>query len=154
MNSNSNQRNLVMKRAPLLILAALLPALALAGDERIEQIKKMENDRIQAGVRKDVEAIAAVTADDYFQIDWNGKVLNKAATLARIKSSEIKLQSNFLQDVDVRIYGDTAIVSGLATRKGTMNGEDVSGAIRYSRVYVQRNGIWQVVAFQQTPVAQ
>lgn len=98
-----------MKRAPMLMLALLLPGLSLAGDERIEQIKKMGNDRLQAGVRKDVEAIAAVTADDYFQIDWNGQVLNKAATLARI--------------------------------------------IRYGRVYVHRNGIWQVVAFQQTPVA-
>jgi ketosteroid isomerase-like protein len=153
MNSNSIQRNLAMKRAPVLILAALLPVLSLASDERIELIKKMENDRIQAGVRKDVEAIAAVTADDYFQIDWNGQILNKAATLARIKSSEIRLQSNFLQDIDVRIHGDTAIVSGLATRKGSMNGEDVSGAVRYSRVYVNRDGRWQVVAFQQTPVA-
>ena len=50
-----------------------------------------ENDRIQAGVRKDVDAIAAVTADDYVMIDFDGQVRNKAATLERIKSSEIQL---------------------------------------------------------------
>jgi hypothetical protein len=62
----------------------------------------MENDRIQAGVRKDVDAIAAATADDYVMIDFEGKVRNKAATLERIKSSEIQLQSNSLDELDVR----------------------------------------------------
>ena len=52
-------------------------------------IKKMENDRIQAGVRKDVDAIAAVTADEYVNIDFDGKVRNKAETLERIRSSAI-----------------------------------------------------------------
>ena len=74
--------------------------------------------------------------------------------MARIKSSNIVLQSNTLNELDVRIYGDTAVVTGLATRKGSMNGKDISGSIRYTRVYVNTNGRWQVVAFQQTPVVQ
>jgi ketosteroid isomerase-like protein len=98
----------------------------------------MENDRIQAGVRKDVDAIAAVTADDYVMIDFEGKVRNKAATLERIKSSEIRLQSNSLDEVDVRIYGNTAMVTGRATPKGTISGKDFSRPIRYTRVYVKK----------------
>jgi ketosteroid isomerase-like protein len=117
-------------------------------------ITKMENDRIQAGVRKDVDAIAAVTADDYVMIDFEGKVRNKAATLERIKSSEIQLQSNSLDELDVRIYGDAAIVTGRATPKGTMSGNDFSRPIRYTRVYVKKNGNWQVVSFQQTRVVE
>jgi hypothetical protein len=54
-------------------------------------ITKMENDRVKAGVRKDVDAIAGVTADDYVMIDFDGQVRNKAATLERIKASEIQL---------------------------------------------------------------
>jgi ketosteroid isomerase-like protein len=117
-------------------------------------ITKMENDRLQAGVRKDVDAIAAVTADDYVMIDFEGKVRNKTATLERIKSSEIQLQSNSLDEVDVRIYGNTAIVTGRATPKGTISGKDFSRPIRYTRVYVKEDGHWQVVSFQQTRVAQ
>ena len=160
------------RTVPSFLLMLLVPALALTGENTgsrksatsapgsattqaiVEHIKKMEVERVEAGVRKDIDAIAAVTADDYVQIDWNGQVLNKAATLARIKSSEIKLQSNAVEEMDVRVYGDTAVVIGLSTRKGTMNGKDISGAIRATRVYVNRNGRWQVVAFQQTRVAQ
>jgi hypothetical protein len=84
---------------------------------------------VQAGVRKDVDAIAAVTAYDYVMIDFEGKVRNKAATLERIKSNEIQLQSNSLDEVDVRIYGTTAIVTGRATPKGAIGGKTPS-AIR------------------------
>lgn len=121
--------------------------------DTVALIKKLENDRIQAGVRKDVALVEAATADEYLQIDWDGKVLDKAATLARIKSSSIQLQSNTLDELDVKVYGNTAVVRGLATRKGTMDGRDISTAIRYTRVYANRDGRWQVVQFQQTRVA-
>jgi ketosteroid isomerase-like protein len=116
-------------------------------------IKKLENDRLQAGVRKDIAFVDAATAEEYVQIDWEGKVLDKAAMLARIKSSNIQLQSNTLDEIDVKVYGNTAVVRGLATRKGTMDGKDISTAVRYTRVYVNRDGRWQVVQFEQTRVA-
>jgi ketosteroid isomerase-like protein len=116
-------------------------------------IKKMENDRIQAGVRKDVDAIAAVTADDYVNIDFDGQVRNKMETLERIRSSEIQLQSNTLDEIEVRIYGNVAVVTGRATPKGTVKGKDFGTPIRYSRVYVKKDRAWQVVLFQQTRVS-
>jgi hypothetical protein len=94
-----------MNRALLPLLTLLLPAVALTGEDSrsrtfaagnpgsattqsiVELIKKMEIERVQAGVRKDVEAIAAVTADDYLQVDWNGQVLNKMDTLERSRVS-------------------------------------------------------------------
>jgi hypothetical protein len=34
-----------------------------------------------------------------------------------------------------------------------MEGKDISASVRYTRVYVKRDGRWQVVHFQQTRVA-
>ena len=116
----------------------------------VDHIKKLEADRIQAGVRKDVAWVAAATADEYVQVDWEGKVLDKAAMLARIGSSNIRLQSNTLDEIDVKVYGDVAVVTGRATRKGVMDAKDISTSVRYTRVYVKREGRWQVVQFQQT----
>lgn len=116
-------------------------------------IKKMENDRIQAGVHKDIGAIAAVTAEDYINIDFDGRLRNKTATLERIRSNEIQLQSNTLDEIEVRIYGNIAVVTGRATPKGTLNGKDFGTPIRYSRVYLKKDRGWQVVLFQQTRVA-
>jgi len=114
------------------------------------QIEQMEHDRIRTNVRKNMGALDAVTADDYVQIDWVGRVLGKAATLERIRSSD--MQSHSLEDLNVRVYGNTAIVVGTAIRKGVTGDRDISGTFRYTRVYVNRDGRWQVVHFQQTRV--
>lgn len=118
----------------------------------IVEIKKLESDRLAAGVRKDIEAVSAATADDYIQIDVDGKVLDKPATLERIKSSYAQLLSNPVDDMVVRIYGNTAVLTARARPKGILDGKEFSGAVRYTRVYVKRGGRWQVVLFQQTRV--
>lgn len=155
------KRNLIW----LLLAMALLPAMSVAVDEcreavrsapdpaLVEQLKKIESDRIQAGVRKDVAFIDAATAEEYVQVDWNGWILDKAATLARIGGSNIRLQSNTVDEIDVKVYGDTAIVTSTETRKGVMDGKDISGTVRGTKVYVKKDGRWQVVHFQQTLVA-
>jgi ketosteroid isomerase-like protein len=143
-----------MKRATTWMLIAIAtagtvlaqsskPATSAQDVATAEHIKKLEHDRIQAGVRKDVPYVAAATADEYVQIDWDGKVLDKTATLARIKSTNIQLQSNTLDEVSVRVYGDTAIVTGLATRKGLMDGKDISTGIRYTCGW--RIVIWPII---------
>jgi predicted ABC-type sugar transport system permease subunit len=70
------------------------------------------------------------------------------------RGSAIRLQSNSIDEVAVRFYGNTAVVTGRATPKGTVNGLDFRPSIRYSRVYVKIDGRWQVVMFQQTRIAQ
>jgi len=160
-----------MKSVVLALLVMIDPTLALArarGDGRtaatqesgstvddieINVVRKMEADRLQAGVRKDVEAISLATADDYIQIDSDGRVLDKAATLQRIRSSYARLQANPVDDMVVRIYGTTAVVTARANPEGTINGKPTP-PIRYTRVYVKRGGRWRVVLFQQTRVAE
>jgi hypothetical protein len=116
----------------------------------VAQIEQLEHDRIRINVRKNMGALDAVTADDYVQIDWVGKVLNKTTTLERIKSSD--MQAHSLEDLNVRVYANTAIVVGTAIRKGATGDRDISGTFRYTRVYVNRDGRWQVVHFHQTRV--
>jgi hypothetical protein len=90
---------------------------AKTSDATVEAlITKMENDRIQAGVRKDTSAISAMTAEDHVMIDFDGKVQNKSMTLERIKSSEIQLKSNSLDEIKVRVYENTAVVTGRLRR--------------------------------------
>jgi hypothetical protein len=52
----------------------------------------------------------------------------------------------------VRIYGDTAIVTGRSDAKGVVGGRELKGPVMFTRVYVKKGGKWQSVAFQQTPV--
>jgi ketosteroid isomerase-like protein len=125
---------------------------ASAGPTLEEQIKKMEKDRAAAVVKGDVAALEGTTADDYLFVNAYGQVSDKAATLNGIKSGNIKLTANEISDLKVRIYGDTAVVTGKASTKGTIGGREVKGPMMFTRVYVKKGGKWQSVAFQQTPI--
>lgn len=129
------------------------PAAASSGDPAIvELIKTLESERLQAGIRKDVEAVAAATSDRYMQIDLDGKVLDKATTLQRIRSSFARLTANPVSDVVVRVFGDSAILTAVGAPQGTVGGKNV-GSIRYTRVYVKEDGRWRVAQFHQTRIA-
>ena len=118
-----------------------------------EQIMKMERDRAAAVVKGDVAMLEGLTSDDYVLINANGQLSDKAATMNAIKTGIIKLTANDVSDMKVRVYGDTAIVTGKSTAKGTIAGVELKGPLMFTRVYVKKNGKWQSVAFQQTPIA-
>lgn len=149
-----------MKRKSLFALAATLSLLMTlsvvaqsGGGSTEEQIEKLENDRAQAVVKGDVATLDKMTADDYTIIDRAGRMRDKQATMAAIKSGDIKLTSNKLSDLKVRVYGDTAVITGRSDAEGTVNGTPSNGPVRFTRVYVKKGGQWQCVAFQQTPIA-
>ena len=137
--------------AAAVLLAALAEAPAGAEGSVEAQLMKMEVDRAAAVVKGDVAAIEAMTSDDYMLINANGQWSDKAATMNDIKTGRIKLTANEISDMKVRVYGDTAVVTGKSVAKGTMGGREV-GPVMFTRVYVKMKGKWQSVAFQQTPI--
>jgi len=123
-----------------------------AGTSVEDQLKKMEKDRAAAVVKGDVAALEGMTSDDYMLINANGQVSDKATTMNNIKTGNIKLTANDISDLKVRVYGNTAVVTGKSDAKGSIGGRELKGPVMFTRVYVKKNGKWQSVAFQQTPV--
>ena len=137
--------------ATVFVLTALIGS-ALAQDVR-EQLKKLEMDRAAAVVKGDTATLDKQTADDYVLISMNGRMTDKSQMLDGFKSGQSKLTSNDLSDLKVRVYGDAAVVTGKADVKGTLGGQDATGQILFTRVYVKKGGRWQSVSFQQTRVS-
>jgi ketosteroid isomerase-like protein len=135
------------------LCAAALGAPSARAQSVEDQIKKLETDRAAAVVKGDVAAIASQTAEDYTLINANGELSGKAQTMDAIKNGSIKLSANELSDLKVRVYGNTAVVTGKANAKGVVGGRELKGPVLFTRVYVKKDGKWQSVAFQQTPIA-
>jgi ketosteroid isomerase-like protein len=57
-----------------------------------------------------------------------------------------KVRSSRSTDLEIRSYGEAAVVSGSAHLAASHAGHDVSGTYAYTHVYVKRDGRWQVVA--------
>ncbi len=133
------------------VFAVLLTS-ARAQDVK-EQLKKLEMDRAAAVVKGDTATLDKQTADDYVLISMTGRMADKAQMLDGFKSGQSKLTSNDLSDLKVRVYGDAAVVTGKADVKGTLGGQDATGQVVFTRVYVKKDGRWQSVSFQQTRIA-
>jgi ketosteroid isomerase-like protein len=140
----------------LCVLACALPLCAQRKSAGVaDQLKKLEQQRTQAVIKGDTTTLDRMTGNDYFFIDAQGRVRKKQDTLSAIKSGDIKIESNDLDDLDVHVYGNTAVLTGKSTVKGQTGGQDSSGTYRFLRVYVkQGGGQWKSVAFQQTKVPQ
>jgi len=115
-----------------------------------DEIKKIEMDRAAAVVKGDWAKLEKETSDDYTLVNINGQVSNKAQMLEGFKSGKNKLTTDEVSDLNVRTYGDVAVVTGKATIKGMMGGQNVDGQATFTRVYVKKDGHWQAVALQQT----
>jgi ketosteroid isomerase-like protein len=134
--------------------AAALLGQAQSDKNAIEQtLVQMEHDWSQADTQKDAAALDRILADDWIGIDFEGTVLTKSQALQGIRSDSTVLESTVLGDIKVRIYGNTAIVTGTDTEKSEYHGKDSSGKYLWTDVFVLRDGRWQAVSSQSTKLA-
>jgi ketosteroid isomerase-like protein len=115
-----------------------------------EELLKLEKEFAQAIVKNDAEAIARFLGDDWLIIDPDGGVIDRARFLDVIKSGALTHSMMESEDVRVRTYGDTAIVTALTTARGQFMGQDFTTQERATDVFVKRNGRWQCVLTQLT----
>ena len=120
------------------------------GDE--ERLKKLKTDRAAVAVKGDVATLEKQTADDYTFINLYGQMSDKSQMVNAFKTGQTKLTSDEVSDMKVRVYGNTAVITGKVDVAGTMAGKDNTKAqIMFTRVYVKKGGQWQSVAFRRTP---
>lgn len=102
----------------------------------------------EAIVRKDRAAIEANMADDFRQIDGAGNVETKASFLDGLLSPDLQIDPYRVEDFDVRVYGDVALLSGRTRMTGRYQAKPFVSHYRYIDVYVRRGGVWKIVSVQ------
>ena len=81
----------------------------------------------------------------------DGEISNKANVLSILKSPDFECTALTTEDVQVRIYGNAAVITGVAHFEATLGGRDVGNVFRYTDVWVRRNGRWQTVSSHASP---
>jgi ketosteroid isomerase-like protein len=118
------------------------------GREAHKEIEALEMQWRQAQLNNDVSVMDRLLAEDYIGISANGTIETKAEALALRRAGTLHITSLDLNDMKVRIYGDTAVVTSRADLTGTNGSRDISGKYRYTRVYNRRLGQWKIVSFE------
>ena len=92
------------------------------------------------------------TQNEYMLVRPDGSVLTKEAVLRDLKLGGLTFKSIELIGEDVRIYGETAIVTGESRTLASRNGEEFSSRVRLIAVYTRHAEMLKLVHFQSTPL--
>ena len=116
------------------------------------EVLALQKEYESAIERRDASVHERLFADDYTYTPGNGAFMDRERHMAFTRSGALAVGSFESADQKIRIYGDTAIVTGRWILKGARSGKPVDNQIRYITVYVRRNAQWQIVAEQRTGI--
>ena len=126
-------------------------AVAQSGGKAEQEIRASEKLWNESRVRADIASLDTLLDDRWTVTHGDGTINTKAEYLADLKSGARKFSADVTQDdFAVRIYGDTAIAAGISDSKVEYKGKPSGGALRFTRVYVKRDGRWQMIASHAT----
>lgn len=114
---------------------------------------KLEKQFTAAIVKNDPEAIGRFVTDDWIIIDADGGIIDKERFLGVIKSGALAHEMMEPDDICIRVYGDSAVVTALTRTKGKFMGQQFSTQERSTDVFVRLDGGWRCVLSQLTRFA-
>jgi ketosteroid isomerase-like protein len=110
-----------------------------------EELLKLENEFARAVASNDADALDGILADDWIIVDPDGGIIDKARFLGIIKSGILSHELMESTDMRVRLYGNTAVVTGLTTTNGKFMGQDFASRERATDIFVKKGDRLQFV---------
>jgi len=123
----------------------LVVAQNIAGtlESKILALERKWNDAYQ---RSDITQMDSLLADDFIITIEDGSTYSKNGYIARNGNTTVHVETSDMSDLRVRTHGNTAVVTGAYHEKGTENGKSYDYRDRFTDVWVNTNGKWQVLA--------
>jgi ketosteroid isomerase-like protein len=144
----------------IVLIASLIFMVSVYAQNRTDTAKlekevlEVDTQRADAYVNGDVATLERILADDVTYVHPTGKVETKAEVIAGFKNQDRKYKSIKRDDVVVRIYGNTAVVTGRNTISAEYQGKNYDVQNRFTRVYVKQAGGWRLVAHHGSNIPQ
>lgn len=116
-------------------------------DSDIKELTRLEQVWNDAHLKGDAKALEQLWAEDLFVTVPDMPVMNKEESLAIWKAGKLKFDIYRTSDVRIKVYGNSAVVTGQLVRIRDANSTKFEDDWRFTKVYVRRDGRWQVVAW-------
>ncbi|MGH9819035.1 MAG: nuclear transport factor 2 family protein [Pyrinomonadaceae bacterium] len=118
-------------------------------DPKVEgRLMQLERDIGQANIRRDKAFFERIEADEFIFTDSAGGITTKAEDVASLDQppGEFRLISYDVDEMKVRVYGNTAVVTGRVTTVSKNKDREITNKSRFTDVFVKRRGHWQLAA--------
>lgn len=127
--------------------AAAQMAASPTPDETKQAVMRLECEWGRAYLSADVAALRRIEHDDYVYVDEDGSLMGKAEEIDAVASGKVHFTTMQDGGMQVRLHGNTAVVTGRSTVAGSYEGESFSGNYSWIDTWVkQPDGRWQIVA--------
>jgi len=151
------RRLLIGASLAVALLALVVPSLGCASQKQVESeasiiaiLKGKSDSWDQAILRKDLKAIADNMAQDFRHIGMSGELSDRAVFLKEIVSPDLVINPYTVEDLDIRVYGECALLCGRTKMTGTYKGKPFESHYRYIDTYRRVGGEWKVCSVQTT----
>ncbi len=111
-----------------------------------QEVRNLVQRYADAELKGDASAYDDLATADFHGIGPVGFVLDKEQWVGRL--ANVNNEAFEVKDVQVRVYGDAAVVVGVQDQKTTVMGRDSSGQFRITIVAVKQNGAWAIANAQ------
>lgn len=119
-----------------------------------DMLRYMELDWINAVKSRNFDWFEKNYASDFTEVSFmTGAVNNKQQTIETMKADKTVFDVMEVSDLNIRVDGHTAIVTGLGYGRGKMgDGKPFDMKLRFTDTFIKRDGRWQAWASQATPI--
>jgi ketosteroid isomerase-like protein len=116
-----------------------------------QELRQMNDEWVKALVRGDGPTLDRIMAEDFF-FAYPMEGDDKAQFISDVTSGNVRVEFLNRDNVSVRVWGSTAVLTAKDSAKWFYGGRDFSGHYKIIHVYSQRDGRWQLVSVQACPI--
>jgi ketosteroid isomerase-like protein len=118
----------------------------------VEQlVRQLNDDWVKAIMRRDAATLDRVMADDFF-FTYPLEGDDKAQFIADVTSGDLKIEHITREQLSVRVFGNTAVLTARDSATWLYHGRELSGQYKIISVFTERAGRWQLCAVQACPM--
>jgi len=120
----------------------------MAGNGQL--VADLDKKRMDAMGQKDLAALDALISEDLVYTHSTDRLDTKKSLIGAMESGATVYTSVVPSDVRAQEFGDTVVLTGAARIGVLSQGRPNSFAVRFTDVWANRSGKWQMVAWQST----
>lgn len=114
-------------------------------DQEEDKIKRIEYELVEAFLHRDLKTLERILADEFIITDPHGPSFTKEQYLADMGANRVSFRSLVIDEVEVRVIENTAVVTGKATADGRSLDGHYKGRYSFMDVYLKKSSGWQVI---------
>jgi ketosteroid isomerase-like protein len=115
-----------------------------------QRIIDLDKKRMAAMAQKDIATLNALLADDLVYTHSSARVDTKQSLIGAMESGATVYTAVEPSRVVAQDLGTAVVLTGAARISVTSNGNPINFGVRFTDVYVNKGGEWQMVAWQST----